>query len=177
MDLREQRFAIRWSRLTWAVTAVVWAGGAVLAVAVPCIGLVGSGMNGVSRVLFVIGPVGPIIVFMVVALFAPRAFVVRSDAIVVKRVGWDVVIPRAEIREIRRLEPAEARLAWRLFGSGGFLGFYGWYENRTLGDFWAYVGNDQDSVLITRMNGDKIVISPWPPDAFLKAVQEVRRDQ
>ena len=62
--------------------------------------------------------------------------------------------------------------AWRLAGCGGFLGWFGLFYSRSLGEFWAYTGNREDLVLLTQTDGGKIVISPHPPDTFVKAVQE-----
>jgi len=58
----------------------------------------------------------------------------------------------------------------RLFGSGGFLGWFGFFYNGSLGRFWAYAGNRDDLVLLTKTDGRKIVLSPHPPDAFLAAI-------
>jgi len=114
----------------------------------------------------------PLIIFGVLAFFAPRAFEVNSDAVVVKRLGKDVVVPLESIREIRRVESGEARFMWRLCGCGGFLGWFGLFYSRALGEFWAYAGNQEDLVLLTQTDGTKIVISPYPRDAFLEAIWE-----
>jgi hypothetical protein len=61
--------------------------------------------------------------------------------------------------------------ALRLFGCGGYLGWFGLFYSRSMGQFWAYAGNQEDLALLTQTDGTKIVISPCPPEAFLKAVQ------
>lgn len=172
MEPSVRRFRIRWSRLTWVVTvgacsimALIVAGAVQEALFVPPHG-------GLGRVLPIVVTLVLLGSFGIVALFVPVSFEVRSDGIVVKRIGWDVVISRGEIRGIRRVEPEEARFAWRLFGSGGLFGWFGLFYNGRLGDFWAYAGNREDLVLLTRTNGEKIVVSPYPPDAFIAAVQE-----
>lgn len=173
MDLSVRTFRIRWSRLTWVVTVGACIIGALVVAAVVHTALSLPPGNSLSRVVLIAGVVSLVVfIFGTVALFVPASFEVRSDAVVVKRVGWDVVIPCGEIREIRRVECEEARFTWRLFGSGGLFGWFGLFYNRCLGDFWAYAGNQEDLVLLTRTNAEKIVISPYPPDAFIAAVRE-----
>ena len=110
-------------------------------------------------------------VFAVVILFAPRNYTVGSGAIVVGRLGPDAVIQFERIREIRRIDGRDIGFAWRRFGSGGFFGWFGRFYSRTLGAFRAYATNMCDLVLITEVDGTKTVLSPYPPDAFLEAVQ------
>jgi len=172
MSVNTQRFSMRWSRLTWVVTV----GASIVVALAPIVILraairVGPG-DGALRVLLISAAFLPLAIFGILALFAPVAFEVNPDAVVVKRLGRDLVIPRRGIREIRRVEAGQIGFAWRLAGCGGFLGWFGLFYSRSLGEFWAYTGNREDLVLLTQTDGGKIVISPHPPDTFLKAVQE-----
>jgi hypothetical protein len=110
-------------------------------------------------------------VFAGIARFAPWGYLVRPDAIVVTRLGPPVVISHERIREVRRMDRREIGFAWRVFGSGGFLGWFGVFCSRQLGEFRAYATNRHDLVLITTTSGARIVISPDSPDAFLEAVR------
>jgi len=111
------------------------------------------------RVLLSAAAFLPLAIFGMLAFFAPLAFEVNSDAVVVKRLGKDVVVPFERIRGIRRVEPGEVRRTWRLCGCGGFLGWFGLFYSRKLGRFWAYAGNQKDLVLLTQTDGTKIVIT------------------
>jgi hypothetical protein len=126
------------------------------------------------RTVMIVLAFAPLAVFGVLILFAPLRFEVTPEAVVVKRLRRDVVIPRGEIREIRRLEAGRTGFTWRLCGSGGFFGWFGLFYNRGLGDFWAYAGNQDDLVVLTLADGTRIVMSPSPPDAFVNAVRETR---
>lgn len=169
-----QRFGMRWSRLTWMVTVAM----IVLVVAVALVILwkaihVGPDA-GAIRVLLVLLGFLPAISLAILALFAPRAYEVDADAIVVKRIVGNVVISRAGVREIRRIESREIGSALRLFACGGFFGWFGLFYSRQIGRFWAYTGNQADLVLITQADGTKVVISPYPPEAFLEAIREAQ---
>ena len=106
------------------------------------------------------------------ALFAPLGYEVRHQAVVIRRLAWNVVIALDTIREAGRVRCEETGFVWRLWGCGGFLGWFGLFRNRGLGEFWAYVGSRRDWVLLTQVDGTKVVLSPDSPDAFLDAVQK-----
>jgi hypothetical protein len=80
-----------------------------------------------------------------------------------------VLIERTQIREIRRIDSPEIGFVWRVFGSGGFFGWFGWFRSRSLGRFTAYATNRRDLILITKTDGSKLILSPYPRDAFLKS--------
>jgi len=166
-------FAARWSRSVWSMTVGVFAlvvVTEVLLVRAACGACEGEPRQMLAG-LTVLLSVG---IFGSVAWFAPWGYVVRPDAIVVSRLGPPLVIAYDRIREVRRTDSREIGFAWRVFGSGGFLGWFGAFRSRRLGEFRAYATNRRDLVLITKTNGAKIVISPHPPDAFLDAVQKHR---
>ena len=132
-----------------------------------------GGLTGeAARGLLAVAAFVPLVIFGIVALVAPLAIVLTPDAIVVRRVLRNVVIPLGEIREVRRIEGRDAHFVWRLWGSGRFLRFFGLFYSRSLGEFWAYAGKREDLVLLIRTDGRKIVISPYPPEPFIKAIQE-----
>jgi len=165
-----QRFRLRWSRLTWILTIAV-----IIIVAVVTIVIlrpaVRVGPRGNSpRGLLILEAAIPAVIFWIVAWFAPLGYEVKPNAVVIRRLAWNVAIPLETICEVRRIESREIGCAVRLFASGGFLGWFGLFYSRKLGRFWAYAGNQKDLVLLTQTDGTKIVISPYPPEAFLEAV-------
>ena len=165
------RFAIRRSVLVW-ITSVGVITGVAVATAVLVRAVVRRPPEDVAvRALLILAACLPGAVLGVVALFAPRGYGVRADGIVISRLARDLVIRRDQVREVRRISAGEIGFAWRTLGSGGFLGWFGWFHSRALGGFLAYAGNRDDLVLIVRRDGEKIVISPDRPDAFVEAVR------
>ncbi len=167
------RFPGRWSRSVGIITAAV-----IVVIVLVDVTLLRAAYTTVgdkpTRVLPILGALLATGISAVISLFAPRNYVVRDDGIVVHRLGPSIVIGYEHIQELRRIESGEIGFAWRTFGSGGFLGWFGWFYSRPLGSFLAYATNQQDLVLITKTDGTKIVISPYPPDAFLEAVRRKR---
>ncbi len=167
------RFPAHWSRAVAIITVAV----TVLIVMVDVMLLWVMHTTLADRPIRAVPVVGALLitgVFVVVSLFAPRSYVVRTDGIVVNRFGPSLVIAYECIRELRRIDSGEIGVAWRIFGSGGFFGWFGWFYSQSLGRFLAYAANQRDLVLITKTDGTKIVISPYPPDAFLEAVRRKR---
>jgi len=177
MDSGTQRFGVRWSRLVWVVTIAVTALVVIVTAVILRAAIHARAGDSAVWLLLVVEAFLPIIILVALALFAPRAYEVNPDAIVVKRLGPDVVVPRDEIQEVQRLEGVKIGFTLRLFGCGGFLGWFGLFYSRGLGEFWAYAGNQKDLVLLTRTDGRKIVLSPSPPEAFIAAAQETGESQ
>lgn len=46
----------------------------------------------------------------------------------------------------------------RIFGSGGFFGWYGWFSEADLGKYFAYYGKASDCFLVTLKNGRKYML-------------------
>lgn len=79
-----------------------------------------------------------------------------------------VVIPLRSIREVREL-PRQVFFT-RVGGSGGFLGFYGEFRNRDLGQVTMYATRSSDRVLLAT-DGRSYVVTPDSPAAFVAQVQ------
>ncbi len=170
MSVNSTRFEARWSGLVWGVTV-----GVLVLVLVAEVLLVraalGSPRGRPGHSMAVVGMLLSVGVFAGIAQFAPWHYLVRPDAIVVGRLGAPLVIAYQGICEVRRTDRKEIGFAWRVFGSAGFLGWFGLFRSRTLGEFRACATNQRDLVLITETNGIKLVISPHQPEAFVQAVR------
>lgn len=106
--------------------------------------------------------------------WAPRAFAVTRDAVrVERRLARPLVLPLAAVRSARRLEPGALRGSIRLFGVGGFFGYYGTFRNRALGNYRLYATRTDGQVLLATERGP-VVLTPERPDAFVQAVEEAR---
>jgi hypothetical protein len=170
MSVSSLRFEARWSRLVWSVTV-----GVLVLVGVAEVLLIRAAWtfspSQPGHRVAILGVLLSVGTFAAIARFAPWGYMVRPDAVVVGRLGSPLVISYEGIREVRRTDAQKIGFAWRVFGSGGFLGWFGLFRSRRLGEFRAYATNRRDLILITKTNGAKIVISPQAPDAFLEAVR------
>ncbi|MBD5242233.1 MAG: hypothetical protein HDS59_09185 [Barnesiella sp.] len=60
-------------------------------------------------------------------------------------------IPYSEIKSIFLNKPTLAEK--RLFASGGFFGYWGWFSESTIGKYFAYYGKASDCFIITLKSG------------------------
>lgn len=56
----------------------------------------------------------------------------------------------------------------RIAGSGGVMGYTGWFYNKHIGRFIAYIGSMYRTVLITMNNGRQYVVSCLNPDKLVE---------
>jgi hypothetical protein len=98
--------------------------------------------------------------------------VVSGPSILIRRLIGTVRVPLGGIRELRTATAADFRRSIRLWGSGGFFGYYGWFRTAKLGKCRWYVTNRRDSVIVVTDEGT-IILSPSDVGGFLASVRSV----
>ena len=98
-------------------------------------------------------------------LFMIRGYSVTSDELLVHRLLWTTRLPLADLRSAQ-VEPRAMRWSVRTFGNGGLFSFSGWYYNRLLGRYRAFV-TDPNRAVVLRLGGRHVVVSPSEPEAFV----------
>lgn len=152
-------FSARWSVMLIVVTAVItgvclFAGFAV-GRALPSVGAAVLAMP------------------VVAALFSVRGYTLQSGTLLVKRLFWNTEVP---LRGLRSADADPTLLAgsWRTFGNGGFFSFSGWFYNKTLGKYRAFVTNYDDTIVL-RFSDRTVVVSPTPAGEFAAHVMTAAR--
>ena len=157
------RFRARWSVTVWVMTLLILALAAYLLI-LGFSSMPGDDFQRLMGLIFA-GILG------IAVLFAPRAFYVTKDSVIVKRSGTDLVIKIQDIDQIRRIRLREFGFSIRTFGVGGFFGYYGKFYSRQIGSHNAYATNCKSLVLIQCTNGKKYVLSPEHADKFVEMVK------
>ncbi len=102
--------------------------------------------------------------------YSPRGYNVSEGWLSVRRLIGNVRIPLSGAREVRPAVPDDLKGCIRIFGSGGFFGYYGLYRTSKLGkSSWHVTNRDNAVVLITA--GKTYVLSPDDVNGFVMAVQ------
>ena len=70
-----------------------------------------------------------------------------------------------------RSDPGAMRRSWRLLGNGGIFAITGWFQNRTLGRYRAFVTDPKRAIALT-FQDRVIVISPDQPEQFAAVVRD-----
>lgn len=103
------------------------------------------------------------LVILVTWLFSVRGYILEEGLLRVQRPFWttEIALPPDTVF---RAEPEIRKGLWRTAGNGGLFGYTGWYRNKALGSFRAYVTSWGDAVSVTsESTGFRAVISPEDP--------------
>ncbi len=101
-------------------------------------------------------------------LFTVRGYRIEMGCLYIERLIWDTRIDLRHLRSVEADPDAMAR-AWRTFGNGGLFSFSGWFRNKKLGFFRAWVTNRKDCVVL-KLEDRTLVVSPSEPASFAEAL-------
>lgn len=144
--------------LRWSSAALV-----VLAVGmVACVSFLPAGMPdwaGPSTRLAGVAIVLGCLPFMILG------YSITDDAILIKRLLWTTRLERRGLKSAEVI-PHAMKKSLRTFGNGGGFSFTGWYWNKPLGSYRAFV-TDLEKTVVLRFQGRTVVVSPSDPQAFV----------
>jgi hypothetical protein len=101
--------------------------------------------------------------------FSPRAYMVSGRAIVVRRIFGNATFPLDTLREVRPGTADDIAGSLRLFGNGGYFGYYGIFRTPKLGKCTWYVTN-RSKLVVAITDSKAAVFSPDDVDGFVAAV-------
>jgi hypothetical protein len=103
------------------------------------------------------------------ALFIVRGYTITADTLLIHRPLWDTKVSLAMLQSVES-NPGLMSKSLRTCGNGGLYSFTGWYWNKRLGHYRAYV-TDLKRTVVLRFITRRIVISPDDPAAFVEAMK------
>jgi len=115
----------------------------------------------------------PFALLLTCALFTVRGYAIGPDAIWIERLFWNTRLPLAGL-DSAQADPAAMRGSIRVFGNGGFFSFSGWFRNRRLGAYRAWVTDPRHAVVL-RYGTRVRVVSPEPPEEFIRSLAGCRQ--
>ena len=149
----------------WSTSLVVMS----VVTTVLCLGVsAGAGLNlAAKHPPGVLGAVVflPLVILFSTALFTIRGYSIGSDCILVQRLLWSTALPRAGLQSAQ-VEPDAMRGSIRTFGNGGAFSFTGFFYNKRLGNYRAYVTDPRRTVVL-RYAKRRVVLSPAAPEDFV----------
>lgn len=88
--------------------------------------------------------------------YAPLSIEVTDKSIVINRsLSFAKQLPLTDIKDIKPYRPKNAV---RTCGSGGFLGYWGWFASPEIGKYFAYHGKASDCFLVELNDGRKYLL-------------------
>ena len=97
--------------------------------------------------------------------FVVRGYTIEPDALAIRRLLWTTRVPLAGLQSAT-FTPDAMRRSLRLLGNGGMFSITGWYRNRALGTYRAFVTDLKNTVVLRFATQKTIVVSPENPEAF-----------
>lgn len=111
-------------------------------------------------------------IWYICALFyAPLAISANEKAVSVHRSLRIKGIPLSEIKSVKPCPPTMAER--RILGSGGFLGYWGWFAERDLGKYFAYYGKASDCFLVELKSGRKYMLGCKDQQAMVSYINSL----
>lgn len=91
---------------------------------------------------------------------------ITPDALLIRRLFWTTRLDRAGLKSAE-VVPRAMNKSLRACGNGGVFSFTGWYWSKPLGFYWAFV-TDQDRTVVLRFEKKTVLVSPGEPEDFVK---------
>jgi len=114
----------------------------------------------------------PIVVFLLVSLFAIKSYHLEDGVLRIKRTLWSTRLPLQPLESVALVPGAMAK-SWRLWGIGGMFGWIGWFRNKPLGNYRAWV-TDRNQTVVFISGGKTYVVSPMDPEKFVRALEALK---
>ena len=106
------------------------------------------------------------IIFGIVAIWVlltmPRYLLLDDKSIVITHPIGQTVILKSDIIEVRAVERSELLGSIRLFGSGGFFGWFGIFRNSKFGTYRLYCGQLENLYIVKTLTRKYIISSSVP---------------
>jgi hypothetical protein len=108
----------------------------------------------------------PVLFSIGCALFTIRGYTITPDTILIRRLLWATELPRAGLASAHFV-PNAMRWSIQTFGNGGFFSFSGFYWNKALGAYRAYVTDPARTVVMHYRASRTVLLSPAAPEDFV----------
>ena len=103
--------------------------------------------------------------------YMPMSISAYKYAIHINRSLKIKTIPMADVKSVRLCPPTMGAI--RIFGSGGFLGYWGWFRERDLGKYFAYFGRSSDCFLVELKDGRKYMLGCKNPQKMVEYINSM----
>ena len=108
-----------------------------------------------------------ILLISVVSALFYGAFYIAADTanIIIGSVFKRKRIPMREVVSVELFQPTMGAI--RVFGSGGYMGYWGIFREGDIGRYYAFYGKASDCFLVRTKNGDKYVLGCSNPEKMV----------
>ena len=147
----------------WSTSLIIISSLVTFVCAGMAIGFILSGRGPLALVAWV-----PLAIILGSALFTIRGYTLTPDAILIHRLFWTTRLPLIGLQSAK-FEPDAMRGSIRTFGNGGLFSFTGFFRNKALGAYRAFV-TDLHRTVVLRFPSRTVVVSPSTPEEFIHEI-------
>lgn len=112
----------------------------------------------------------PLLILPGAALFIIRGYEIEPNVLAIRRLLWTTRLSLSGLQSATA-EPNAMRGSLRLCGNGGLFSITGWYRNRALGNYRAFVTHLKKTVVL-RFANRTVVVSPEKPEQFAAEISQ-----
>jgi hypothetical protein len=109
-----------------------------------------------------------VVIVAVSFVYRPAGYTVTADALRIERPAGALVLARKDISGAMQIGIRDLGISARVFGSGGFFGYYGLYTSGRFGKVTWYATRRDDFVFVELNNGKKYLLTPDHPAEMVK---------
>ena len=106
------------------------------------------------------------IIFILLAIWVlltmPRYLIIQNGLLIITHPIGRTVIEKSQVVKIEAIERSDLRGSLRLFGSGGFFGWFGIFRNSKFGVYRIYCGQLENLYHIKTLTKSYIISSSTP---------------
>lgn len=174
MNQCEKTFSASWDGAVWRLSVVVCLFNIALAILFILIAFTDAFGDNSEVKIPMAGAAGLIIIVSIIPyVLAPQKYLVTEKAVIIKRIGPDIVIPLADVCSVNRMPYGEVfRRAVRTMGNGGLFGIYGNFKSASMGKFRAYMTR-RNKLVVIATNEKPFVLTPDDAQGFVAAIDEM----
>lgn len=112
---------------------------------------------------------GPLVIVLGALPFTIRGYSITPGAVLIHRLFWTTRLPLSGLQSAE-FEPEAMTRGIRLFGNGGLFSITGWFRNKTLGTYRAFV-TDPHRTVVLHFSKRTVVVSPVAPEEFVHDIR------
>jgi Bacterial PH domain len=114
----------------------------------------------------------PLGVILICALFMVRGYSITNRELEIHRLIWTTQVSLQGLRE-GCFDSNATHRSIRTFGNGGFFSFTGYFRNKQLGSYRAFM-TDRRRAVVLRFSTSTIVVSPDRPEDFVNTMSQYK---
>lgn len=114
----------------------------------------------------------PLAVILICAVFTVRGYSITNRELAIRRLLWTTRVSLHGLQDAYSDANATHRSV-RTFGNGGFFSFTGYFRNKQLGSYRAFM-TDRQRAVVLRFSTSVIVVSPDRPEDFVSTISQYK---